>query len=229
MVPRTEMVAVPSDITLSRIGEVMRTSEHSRYPVFEGSSDNVVGILSAKRLAAVLASEDPDTSGSFDVRRHMSPPLFATQALRADQLLAQMKQSRSHLAILVDEYGTTAGLVTLRDMLDRIAGEAPDESELESPTVQRLADGTAVVDGLALLPDVEAEFGIAFGSDDYDTLGGFIFGRLGRRPAVGDRVEAAGTVFTVQELDGLRVSRVRVTSATDASEASENGPRAVHS
>jgi CBS domain containing-hemolysin-like protein len=229
MVPRTEMVAVPADVTLLRIGEIMRTSEHSRYPVFEGSSDNVVGILSAKRLAAALATDDTDAIGSFDVRRHMSPPLFAPQALRADQLLAEMKKSRSHLAILVDEYGTTAGLVTLRDMLDRIAGEAPDESELAPPTVQHLPDGTAIVDGLALLPDVEAEFGIAFGSDDYDTLGGFIFGRLGRRPAVGDRVEAAGMFFTVQELDGLRVSRVRVTSVADASEASENGQRAVHS
>ena len=103
-----------------------------------------------------------------------------------------MKQRSSHLAILVDEYGVTAGLVTLRDLMDRIAGEVRDESELEPPTVQRFPDGTAIVDGLTLLSDVEAEFGIRFGAEEYDTLGGLMFGKLGRRPEVGDQIEAAG-------------------------------------
>jgi CBS domain containing-hemolysin-like protein len=130
--------------------------------------------------------------------------------MRADRLLGEMKLRRSHLAILVDEYGVTAGLVTLRDLLDRIAGEVRDESEMEPPMIQWLSDGSAIVDGLMLLPDVEAEFGIRFGDEEYDTLGGLIFGKLGRRPAVGDEIECAGRRFVVEELDGLRVSRVRI-------------------
>jgi CBS domain containing-hemolysin-like protein len=130
--------------------------------------------------------------------------------MHADRLLAEMKRNRSHLAIVVDEYGATAGLVTLRDLLDRIAGEVRDEAELEPPMVEWLSDGSARLDGLALLTDLDAELGLSFGESDYDTLGGFIFGKLGRRPAVGDSVALDGRTFEVVELDGLRVSRVHM-------------------
>jgi len=212
MVPRTEMVAVPSDVTLSQLGGVMERHQHSRYPVFEGSSDNIIGVVSAKHLAAALMSADRHPEEEFDVRRYMGIPLFLPETMRAERILAEMKANRSHLAIVVDEYGVTAGLVTLRDLLDRIAGEVRDESEVERPTIERLPDGSALVDGLALLTDVEVELGMQFGESDYDTLGGLIFGRLGRRPAVGDSIDLDGRTLIVEEVDGVRVSRVRVTS-----------------
>lgn len=212
MVPRTEMVGVSADVDLTQLRELMRRHEHSRYPVFDGSPDNIIGVLSAKRLVAVLPTGEP-TATKFNVRAHLSLPVFVHETMPAYLVLAALKQHRSHLAIVVDEYGATAGIVTLRDVMDRIAGEVRDEAEAEPPTVERLPDGSAIVDGLALLGDVETELLIKLVDSEYDTLGGFVFGRLGRRPALGDTVEVAGHRFTVEELDGLRVSRVRVQKA----------------
>lgn len=216
MVPRTEMVALPADVQLEQLVGIMQRHEHSRYPVFEGSSDNIIGVISAKHLAPAFASAGRNLHEVFDVRRYTNMPLFVPETMRAERLLAEMKRNRSHLAIVVDEYGVTAGLVTLRDLIDRIAGEVRDEWEAEAPTVERLDDGSALVDGLALLSDVEAELGIPFGESDYDTLGGFIFGRLGRRPVVGDSVAVDGRTLVVEEMDGLRVARVRVAAREPA-------------
>lgn len=225
MVPRTEMIAVPSNVSLAHLAEVMQRHQHSRYPVYEGSPDNIIGVLGAKRLAVVLAAAPAPSANRFDVRTLMGAPLFVPETMHADKLLGEMKHHRSHLAIVVDEYGATAGLVTLRDLMDRIAGEVPDEAESAAPAVQWMPDGSAIVEGLTLLPDVEAELGIQFGESEYDTLGGFIFGRLGRRPSLGDTVEIDGRTLVVEELDGLRVSRVRLQCAdTSGEHAAEEPP-----
>jgi len=229
MVPRTEMIAVPIDVTLTRLADTMRRNQHSRYPVFEGSPDNIVGVLSAKNLAAELAEQALSGVSAFDVRQQMSIPMFVPETMRADKLLSEMKRNRSHLAIVVDEYGVTAGLVSIRDLMDRIAGEVRDEAEEDTPTVQRLPDGSALIDGLALLTDLEPEFGLRIDDGDYDTLGGFIFGRLGRRPVVGDSVVVDGKVLTVDEVDGFRVSRVRVSPRTpDDTDGEEQRAAAGH-
>ncbi|MSQ23048.1 MAG: HlyC/CorC family transporter [Chloroflexi bacterium] len=216
MVPRTEMVAVTSGVSLGHLGELMRNHEHSRYPVFEGSPDNIIGVVSAKHLVAMLANPRSDEA-VFDVRSYMTHPLFVPESMSAQRLLAELKLQRSHLAIVVDEYGATAGIVALRDLLDRIAGEVRDETEVAPPEVQWLPDGSAIVDGLALLSDVQDEFHIKLSDGDYDTLGGFVFGRLGRRPAVGDSVDVGSHRFTIEQVDGLRVARVRVKLSHDGS------------
>jgi CBS domain containing-hemolysin-like protein len=212
MVPRTEVVAVPSDVTLDRLADIMMRHQHSRYPVYEGTVDNIIGVLSAKQLAAELTirTAGEGTGQPLDIRGHMSEPLFVPESMRVDKLLAEMKQHRTHLAVVIDEYGVTAGVVSLRDLMDRIAGEVRDEWEAVEPSVLWLADGSAMVDGLSLLSDVSEEFQISFGDAEYDTLGGYIFGRLGRRPVIGDAVEVDGRRLIVEELDGLRVSRVRI-------------------
>ncbi|MBI4214183.1 MAG: HlyC/CorC family transporter [Chloroflexi bacterium] len=222
MVPRTEMVAVPAGVSLSRLGELMGRHEHSRYPVYESNPDNIIGVISAKHLVAML-SVPRSENATFDVRLHMSPPLFIPETMPAYRVLAELKQQRTHLAIVVDEYGATAGIVSLRDLLDRIAGELRDEAEAEPPEVQWLADGSALVDGLALLSDVEEQFHMTLSDSDYDTLGGFVFGRLGRRPSVGDAVEVAGHRLAIEEIDGLRVARVRVSQLNGLAEEQTRG------
>lgn len=209
MVPRTEMVAVPAEVDPPGLIELLRRYQHSRYPVFEGTMDNVVGVVSTKQLAAILPELHDGRADDFDLRAVMNAPLLVPETMPAYRLLGRMKQHRSHLVIVVDEYGATAGIVTLRDLLDRIAGEVRDETELEPPTIERLPDGSVLVDGLALVGDVEAEFNIEL-EEEYDTLGGLVFGKLGRRPRVGDSVEVAGCRLVVEELDGLRIARVRV-------------------
>jgi CBS domain containing-hemolysin-like protein len=144
----------------------------------------------------------------------MYEPLFVPETIRAHALLAVMKRARSHVAIAVDEYGVTAGLVTLRDLITRIAGELPDENEPVEAEITWLADGTALVDGRTLVSDVESQLGTELGDGEFDTIGGLIFGRLGRRPAVGDAITAGDYQFTVEEVDGLRIARIRISRTT---------------
>ncbi|MBM2809462.1 MAG: hypothetical protein HW416_221 [Chloroflexi bacterium] len=222
MVPRTEMVSLPKTIELTRFADLMQRFQHSRYPVFDDSPDNILGVVAAKSLVGGLVGLSSTDGAVFDLTRFMHPPMFVPESMRADKLLAAMKQERSHLAIVVDEYGVTAGVVTLRDLLDRIAGEVGDEARAEIPQVEWLPDGSASVDGLALLSDVAAALGVQLDEDDYDTLGGLIFGRLGRRPIVGDTIDADGRTFIVDDMDGLRVSRVRVRKRIDEQAATSS-------
>jgi CBS domain containing-hemolysin-like protein len=215
MVPRTEMLAVPTVVRAGELRSLMRRHGHSRYPVYESTYDNVVGFISAKRAA--LDIEGLPDEATFDLRSVASTPLFVPESMAAPQVLAAMKQQRTHLAIVVDEYGATAGIISVRDLLDRIAGELRDEEDLEPATIQRLEDGEAIVDGLALISDVEQQLGLKLSDEDYDTVGGFVFGRIGRRAVVGDTVQADGHLLTVEELDGLRIARVRISRAGSAS------------
>jgi CBS domain containing-hemolysin-like protein len=215
MVPRTEIVALPHDISIDRVVETVQVHQHSRYPVFEGNLDNIVGVATAKRLLGAVAAAQQG-GAPFDIRAHLSEPLFIPESMRAYALLADMKRHRTHVAIAIDEYGSTAGLVTLRDLIARIAGELPDETEAASPDLRWLPDGTIVVDGLVLLTDLERELGIQFGETEVDTIGGYIFGKLGRRPQVGDVARIDGYLLSVEEVDGLRVAQVRATRDEDA-------------
>ena len=138
------------------------------------------------------------------------PPVFLPENMDAYRVLAELKLAKTHLAIVIDEYGGTAGMITLRDLMERMAGEVPDESEPPRPHIAWLVDGAVAIDGLMLLEDVEHELGVDFGEQDVDTVGGLIFALLGRAPSVGDVVTAQGYDFAIEELDGLRVARVRV-------------------
>ncbi len=215
MIPRPEIVALPQDASAERVVDVARRHQHSRYPVFDGSVDNIVGVVSATQLIGAVADHDAGRR-RFDLRREMAPPFFVPETIKAYKLLGQMQRGRQHMAVLLDEYGITAGVVTIRDLVARIVGEVPDEGEGGEADVRVMGDGTALVDGLAPLTILEDQIGIELpeaAEDEYDTVGGFVFGQLGRRPAVGDVIEISGRVVVVDELDGLRISRVRVLPA----------------
>jgi CBS domain containing-hemolysin-like protein len=208
MVPRTEMVAIPHDVNVSRLIEIVNAHEHSRYPVYQGDLDNIVGVATAKRLLGVIAGR-AGQGDQFDIRSNVSDPVFVPETMRTYALLAEMRRRRTHMAIAIDEYGATAGLVTLRDLVARIAGEVPDETDEAAPDLQWLPDGSVLIDGLALVSDVGQALGVSFGDTEVDTLGGYIFGKIGRRPAVGDVAVVDGYAFTVQDVDGLRIAHVR--------------------
>jgi CBS domain containing-hemolysin-like protein len=213
MVPRREIVAVPHDVSLDQLIAVFRSRPYSRYPVFEGSLDNVVGLISAKQVVAAIA----DADAGFTIRDHMSGPLFVPETHRADHLVVDMRAQRSEIAIVLDEYGQTAGLVTLQDALARLVldlGELPHEWESEwgavEPGLTWLPDGSARLDGHVHLAALEEQLGMRFEESDVETIGGVLFGRLGRRPLVGDTVTVGSWRFVVDEVDGLRIAGVRV-------------------
>jgi putative hemolysin len=221
MTPRTEVEAVPTTSTLPALLERARTSAHSRWLVYEGSLDNVVGVLHVRRLFAMLGSD----AGAFDLHGLLQPVLVQPQSKPADDLLEEMRSARQQLALLVDEYGGTAGLVTLQDLVGAVVGrieaEEPFESSAEcGPRPSPAPDGSLLVDGLTRLAEFEELTGARLdeeAQEAVDTLGGLVMLRLGRVAAVGDEVCVDRWLVRVEALDGRRVAVVRLARAGDPS------------
>ena len=204
MTPRTRMVALEADSTVARAAAVIAAAGRSRYPVYGEDLDDIVGVLHAKALLAALR-DAPDRP----VREMMRPPLFVPGTRKVEDVLTDMKRQRTHLALVLDEYGGTAGLVTMEDLIEEIVGDIEDEYDrAERPAPQ--ADGAAVLDGGLPLTDLPDRVGIEIDDENYTTLGGYLFGRLGRLPKVGDQVKVGERTFEIAEMEGRRVRSVRL-------------------
>lgn len=206
MVPRTEIVAVEDDRSLRELRDLSREHPFTRFPVFHADLDHVVGIVHLKDLV-------PAQDLSRTVREVMRRPLFLPETMPLDRALAEFRRQRVQLAIVVDEFGGTSGLATLEDVLEQLVGEVQDEFDRETPHFRSEPDGSFLVDGLASLAEVRERFGLALAHEPYDTVGGLVFGRLGRLAKVGDAVDVEGQRFRVTAVDGRRVSQLRVQRA----------------
>ena len=202
MTPRTEIIAVAADTPLQAIIEHMVHGRHTRLPVYRTNLDDVIGFLYVTDLVGVLASGAPVDAGAL-AREALTVP----ETLGADDLLGEMRRRRVREAIVIDEYGGTAGLVTIESLVERIIGDIGGEFGGSARIVCR-TDGSADIDGLALVGDVNTQFGLHIDEDTYTTVGGYVLGRLGRRARVGDTIEIEGRRMRVEQLDGLRVARV---------------------
>ena len=201
MVPRTEMVAIAADASIDGVLQAVARGGHDRYPVYKKDLDNIVGVLHLTDLLLVIAS-----GSAVDVSALARDAYTVPETMPADTLLGEMRARNTPLAIVIDEYGGTAGLVTFAGLMERIVGSLGHEGGGGGITV--LADGSALVDGLALVTDVNEQFGLHIDEDVYNTIGGYVLGRLGRRARLGDRIEVERRTMRVEALDGLRVARV---------------------
>jgi CBS domain containing-hemolysin-like protein len=207
MVPRTEMTAVRADAPMGEVVDKVWRGRHTSLPVYRGELDDIVGIMLVPDLVRALAS----APGNFNVAAIAREALTVPETMKADELLKQMRRHRTHQAIVIDEYGGTAGLVTFERVMERIVGElGGDFGTGASTPIRQLADGSAEVDGLALVTDINEQFGLEIDEETYTTLGGYMLGRLGRRPRIGDVIEVGRRTLRVEAVDGLRVSRVRI-------------------
>ena len=219
MVPRVAMASLPSGASLEQAIDLVVEVGHSRIPVYHDSIDEIVGILYAKDLLPYLK---PDAGPRPALRKLLRPPVLVPESMTVDDLLHEFQRRKVHIAIVLDEYGGTAGLVTIEDLLEEIVGEIQDEYDVEEPMVVRVSDNEARVDGradvdeLAELFDSDLKLG---DEEEYDTVGGLIYHRIGGVPAPGDTVDVDGLRLTVETTDGRRVGKVLVTRRT------ENGPR----
>ncbi|HEY6058613.1 MAG TPA: hemolysin family protein [Candidatus Limnocylindrales bacterium] len=219
MVPRIAIVALPATASLDEAIELIVAEGHSRIPVYQESIDAVVGILYAKDLLPFLrdgARERPA------LRSLLRTPLFVPESMTIDDLLHEFQRRKIHIAIVLDEYGGTAGIVTIEDLLEEIVGEIQDEYDVEEPMVERLSDDEVRVDGRAAVEDLEELFDASLSledEDEYDTVGGLIYHRIGGVPAPGDRVEVDGLLLTVESVDGRRVDKVLVVRRATEGEA----------
>lgn len=205
MTPRTDMTAIEADLAVEDAADIVAEAGRSRYPVYTESLDEIVGVVHAKELLRTLR-QAPGTT----VRRIMRPPVFVPGTRDVEDVLADMKRLKTHLAIVLDEYGGTAGLVTMEDLLEEIVGEILDEYDPVEPLVDAITDGSATIDGAMTISDFNTRFDAELDDTDYTTVGGFLFGQLGRLPKPGDRVSEAAHIFEIMSMDGRRVDQVRV-------------------
>ncbi len=207
MTPRTQMVALKADLTLAQAADRVAAAGRSRYPVYGESPDDVVGVVHAKAILAGLRA-DP----SQQLEAVMRPTLFVPGTRQVEDVLADMKRQKAHLAIVLDEYGGTAGLVTMEDLLEEIVGQIYDEYDRpDAPSSGPSASAPApLIPGSAEISEINRTYGLQLDDTDYTTIGGVVFGELGRLPKAGDRVELPGATFEVVEMEGRRVGKVKV-------------------
>ena len=208
MSPRMDITAVSIDASVGDVLKVVNESGFSRIPLYEESIDRVVGVVYAKDLLAYLLTGDVQP----DLREIARPPYFVPETKRANDLLAEMRRDQVHMAIAVDEYGGTAGVATVEDLIEEIVGEIADEYDTEEVEVERLNDDAAIVDARLPVDDLNELFNTDVESDDFDTVGGLVFSLLGRLAVPGDEVESAdhGLQLRVLSVLGRRIQKVRI-------------------
>jgi putative hemolysin len=207
MVPRTDMFCLPIDTPREEILPALRENLHSRVPVYEGSLDVIVGILYTKDLLPHVGTGLP---ADFDLRAHLHPPYFVPESKRADALLQEFLAKKLHMAIVVDEYGGTAGLVALEDLLEELVGEIADEYDEPERLIQRLDESTYRVSGKLAVEDLNAATGLSLSNEAYDTVGGWVLDLFGRVPRKGERRETSELVVTVEKVERTRVVEVLI-------------------
>lgn len=208
MVPRTEVVAVEADTPLEEIIELVNQTTFTKFPVFEDNLDQVIGIVHVRDLLSAMQSPD---CKSCTARALCREPLFVPETLPVSALLSLFRVNRQHIAIVMDEFGGTAGVATLQDLLEEIVGDVADMFDKGLPGFQKLPDGSILVDGLTSVEDVNEQLGLELNEPFYDTIAGYVLGKLGRIPRPNDIVEGEGVRVRVVEMDGLRVARLSVT------------------
>jgi CBS domain containing-hemolysin-like protein len=219
MLPRPDMIAIEADATVEEGIERAIEGGYSRIPAFEGTTDDIIGLVYLKDLVRRARAGD----GQEPVRGSLRPAVFVPEQKRVAELLREMQAQQFHMAIVVDEYGGTAGLVTIEDLLEEIVGEITDEYDVETPGVEHLADGTLRVPGRLPIDELSEERDGVLPHTEWDTVGGLVFNLLGHVPDEGEVVKFQGLGFRTERVQGRRIVSV-VISRVSSSEASGGGP-----
>jgi CBS domain containing-hemolysin-like protein len=208
MVPRPDVVMLPIGLTPRQAMEQVLQHPYTRYPVYDGDVDDIVGILHVRTLFGASQNGDAD---SGDLRNLIRPAHTVPETKRLADLLGEFRRTKSHMAIVVDEYGSLAGIVTLEDLIEEIVGDIADEFDLPETAILRLGRDRLRIEGSFPIEDFNERFGRDLPTDDYNSIGGFVFGQLGRAPQPGDVVVYNNTRFEVVAVDGTRILQVDVT------------------
>lgn len=204
MIPRTDMVALPKETTVAQAVSIFEENGHSRIPVFDGSLDNIIGTLHIKDFIKSLSGGETEIS----VQELTRESLFVPEVMKIAELFNIMKGDRVHMAIVVDEYGGTAGLVTLEDLLEEIVGEIQDEYDQELPSIQQAEDGSYMVDGNVNLSDLGEILGDVFEAEDVDSIAGLVLSLSGGFPDKGSVLRYGNWLLEVREILGHRIMQV---------------------
>jgi CBS domain containing-hemolysin-like protein len=225
MIPRTEIEAVEADAPMEEIIKVATRSTYTKLPVFEDNLDQIVGIVHVKDILSMM--QNPGCE-QCTARELMREPIYVPETIAVSALLRQFRDNRQHIAIVMDEFGGTAGLVTLEDLLEEIVGEVSDPFDEFNPQILPQPDGSYLIDGMTLIEAVNEQLALNLSEPDYDTIAGYVLGKLGHMPRQHDTVEGDGVRLSVESLDGMRIAQVSLkklpeTSASNLPETHEGG------
>ena len=215
MVPRLDIAAVGSDETIADAVRLVVARGFSRMPLYERSIDNVIGIIYAKDLLRSYANNQT----AMPLVTLARPAEFIPETKRVDELLTELRHKKVHIAIVVDEYGGTAGLVTIEDLIEEIVGEIEDEYDRGEATVEQVSPDEAIVDGRASIDVLDELFGVDVQSEEVDTVGGFVYDHLGKIPVPDDTVQVGSLTLTVLSVSGHRIKKIRIVRAAEQSSA----------
>lgn len=207
MVPRTRVQAVPEQATLSEVIDAVRASGYTRLPVYRENLDNIIGVLTAKDALVASATQPPDTTAAGIMR----PAYYVFEGKELGELLPEMRAKQTQLAVVMDEFGGTAGILTIEDLIEEVVGEIVSEYGSERRFVLRKTDHELVVDGELNLDDLNELWGLELSTEEVDTVGGFVYQQLGHIPSVGDSFSHDGLTFSVSSMRGRAIGAVRIT------------------
>jgi CBS domain containing-hemolysin-like protein len=211
MVPRIDTVFLSADASRDELLACMAESEHSRFPVYEQTIDNVIGILYVKDvLKALVRESEPAGAAAFDVKKLLRKPFFVPVSKHIDDLLRELRRRRVHIAVVVDEYGGVSGIVCMEDIIEEIVGDIQDEFDHETEDMLKLGEGIWLCDARVNLEDLAEETGLEFPVENFDTLGGFVFDLFGKIPVTYEKVTYRGNDFIVQDIDGHKINTVKI-------------------
>ena len=206
MIQRLDMVAIDIEDSYDEIIELFKSEKLSRLPVYQESIDDIVGILNIKDII-FLSDEEIE---NFDIKDYVREAFFTYEFKKITQLLEEMKKEKSQMAIVVDEYGGTAGLLTIEDLVEVIVGDIDDEYDEEEEEIVKVSDNEYLVEGSTKISDVNEQIGINFESDEFDSIGGFIIGYLKRIPEENELIEVGNVKFSVESIDKNRINKIRI-------------------
>lgn len=209
MVPRPDVVSLPADMSLKKIASVAAAGNYTRYPVFEGDEpDRIIGMVHVKDILRSIESEEGFNSTDITARDLIRDVLTVPENRRIDDILTDFQRRKLQMAIVIDEWGSFEGLITIEDILEEIVGEILDEFDGEEPAIKEVEDGTYSIDGRIPIQVVNETLNSSFQSEDFETIGGLVLGMLGRAPEVGDEVQVGGHTLRVESVDGPRIAHV---------------------
>jgi len=204
MIQRMDIIAIDMNASYDEIIKIIKNEQYSRYPIYSKRIDNIVGILNVKELVY----RDPEEI--FDIKKFVKKPYYTFEFTNTSELFNEMKKRRTHMAIVLDEYGGTAGIVTIEDLVEEIVGEISDEYDMHTQEIETIREGEYIVDGSTRIEELNELIGTEIESEHYDSIGGFVIELMGRLPRQGESVEHMGTKFIIESMERNRIRKIRV-------------------
>jgi len=217
MVPRPDIVAVAQDIPLTELVKVMKEEQFSRIPVYQDNIDNILGVIHIKDIMEALLEEKK----GFQLLDYLRQPFFVPETKKVNELFKAMQKEKTHMAVVLDEYGSTAGLVTLEDLIEEIMGDIQDEHDSEEPELLNVDANTVEISGSMRIDELNEELGLELECEEAETVGGLVFSELDRVPVEGDQVILDNLELTVMEMEGHRIEKIRLTQQKQEQEAAK--------